>query len=101
MSHVPHTLETSGYVYDMWKSDEPFGQARGFNIPAAESKDPAMILGNGVAMPQHNAPGMDRPGNLLGTADRKVEHRTQSSKQQEVNYLYLGLFAAVLAVALY
>ena len=100
MSYVPATLLNSGFVQDIWRNDEPFGQPPSFNMPMATQKDPAMYMGNGVAIPARDAPGLDRKENLQGLSERTIHQKTLNEKKSELNYLYLAAFVAVLAVAL-
>ena len=99
---VANTLETSGYLYDPFKTDNIFGQPQGFNLIGDEPKEPAMMFGTGVAIPSHDNPVHDRPELLTGASDRVAAvNKGQAQKLQESNLIYLAAFAAVFAVALW
>lgn len=94
-----NSLESAGFVYDMWKTDNVFGQSAGFNINAAKQSSPEMIMGDGVAIPSQNKPAFDKPENLTGLSNRKFALRSMQQDMQELNLVYLGAFALALAFA--
>lgn len=95
------TLEASGVLYDPFKTDDIFGSPAGFNIVGDSTRDPAMMFGTGQAIPDRDRALNDRPDNKMGVSNRVAPTQpTKSQKMAEVNYVYLGLFAVVLAVAL-
>jgi len=99
---MQNTLESSGYLYDPFKTDNIFGQPPGFNIIGDTPKEPAMMFGAGHAIPDHDHPADDRPDIKTGSSNReRPKAPTQREKQGEVNLLYLAAFGAVLAVALW
>ena len=95
-----NSLESAGYVYDMWKTDNVFGQSAGFNIDAAKQSNSAeMTMGDGVAIPSQDKAAFDKPENLTGLSRRQFHERTTRQDVQELNYVYLGAFALALAFA--
>ena len=95
-----NSLETAGYTYDMWKSNSVFGNSQGFNMTATNAPNAAeMQFGDGDAIPQKNKAAFDKPDNVVGLSDREFKHRTLKEDKSELNLVYLGLFAVVLAFA--
>lgn len=101
-SFEPHTLDSSGFLYDPMKADNIFGTPLGFNIMGADESSSAMKLGRGNAIPTHDNAAFDRPGKVTGVSNRPAPRaKTYRESQGEVNLLYLGAFVAVVAAALW
>lgn len=98
---VENTLETSGYLYDPFKTDNLFGTPQGFNIKGDDTTDAAMMFGTQQAVPAMDNAVFDRREDKQAVSNRPLPREpTHREKQGDVNLLYLAGFAAVVAVAL-
>ncbi len=100
LAHQQNSLESSGYLYDPFTTDNIFGQQTAWNMPKAEQRNAEMMTGNNNAIRKQSSAAFDKPDLLTGTSNRQFEEKTDLQSQAQVNYLYLAAFAALVAVAL-
>ena len=97
---IQNTLETAGYVYNPFTTNDIWGHPSALALRSIEKENLPVGADDG-ALPDFSDPFYGRPGPVQGSGYAAQHRPTRREIQQQTNMTTLAIFGALLALALW